>query len=428
MSKPFVNFRPKDPPPRVTENKALMKAYNWFPSDFKNTVPHKHARLLLKSKIRSNSIHLKLKDLKTPYLLSIMKRCKNARRFSFDITCNMHYNDKDIYEFSRTLSQFKRLNELEINTANAFSKITDQGLKHLIKRATKGLRLTNVNFDTSLNKNITDQSLTNFAHYLPKAKKLNKFSLKIMRNENITNGAVNKLCKVFPKLSKLSQLSISFPDCSNLTSETVLAVSRTVKSLNQLNDLSIALETYCKDDVFAEFKNSLFQLEGLHQLQLQFELRPVTDKRINELTAGFKSLKHLENLSLILPMNYELTDNGINDMAQNIAELQHLNHLRIEIWRSATLSDQSMKNFIQHIIQLKHLESLELSFSYMENLTNNGIASLNSLIKQMTNLSKFWLIIRCCDKIDNDSEAIQNLKKIMLETLNLKEKIITIIK
>jgi len=249
-----------------------------------------------------------------------------------------------------------------------------------------------------------------------------------MRNENITNGAVSKLCKIIPKISKLTQLSLSFPDCSNLTSETVLAVSKTVKSLNKLNDLSIALETYCKDDVFTEFKNNILQLEALHRLQLQFELRPVTDKRINELTAGFKSLKHLENLSLILPMNYELSDNGINDMAQNIAELQHLNHLRIEIWRSATLSDQSMKNFIQHIIQLKHLQSLELSFSYMENLTKNGIESLNSLIKQMTNLSKFWLILRCCDKIDNDGEAIQNIKNTMSEATNLKEKILTLIK
>jgi len=214
----------------------------------------------------------------------------------------MHYNDKDMFQFARTLSQFKRLNELEVNTANGFSKITDQGLKNLIKRATKGLRLTNINFDISLNKNMTDESLANLTKYLPKAKKLKKFTLKIFRNENITNEAVNKFCKNFPKISQLTQLSLSLSDCANLSNEAVLAISRNIINLKQLTDLSIALENYCKDEIFTEFKNNILQLEGLHRLQLQFELRPVTDQRINELTAGFKSLKHLENLSLILPM------------------------------------------------------------------------------------------------------------------------------
>jgi len=94
----------------------------------------------------------------------------------------MQYDDKDMYQLSRTLSQFKRLDEFRINAANGFSKITDNGLKHMIKRTTKGLRLTNISFDISLNKNITDESLLNFQKYLPKAKKLTHLTLKIIRH------------------------------------------------------------------------------------------------------------------------------------------------------------------------------------------------------------------------------------------------------
>jgi len=81
-----------------------------------------------------------------------------------------------------------------------------------------------------------------------------------------------------------------------------LNVSKSIKNLKQLDDFSIAMENYCKDEVFSEFKNNLLQLENLHRLQIQFELRPVTDKRLNDLTIGLKSLKELKNLSLILPM------------------------------------------------------------------------------------------------------------------------------
>ena len=106
-----------------------------------------------------------------------------------------------------------------------------------------------------------------------------------MRNENITNEAVSKFCKTFPKISQLTQLSLSLSEyikkysfhnklnsCANLSNEAVLAISRNILNLKQLTDLSIALENYCKDEIFTEFKNSILQLEGLHRLQLQFEL------------------------------------------------------------------------------------------------------------------------------------------------------------
>jgi len=63
-----------------------------------------------------------------------------------------------------------------------------------------------------------------------------------------------------------------YESCSNLTNETILNVSKSIKNLKQLDDFSIAMENYCKDEVFSEFKNNLLQLENLHRLQIQFEL------------------------------------------------------------------------------------------------------------------------------------------------------------
>jgi len=74
---------------------------------------------------------------------------------------------------------------------------------------------------------------------------------------------------------------------------------------------------------------------------------------------------------------------------------------------------------------MKDLETLELSFSYMENITNKGIKSFSSIITQMPRLSNFWLIFRCCEKIND--EAINNLRQTLSQASNLKEKILTII-
>jgi len=86
----------------------------------------------------------------------MIKICTNCQELSVNLKGLMNLESMlpmGIYQFLKAKQFFvASSNNFPATKLNShrFSKITDNGLKHMIKRTTKGLRLTNISFDISL--------------------------------------------------------------------------------------------------------------------------------------------------------------------------------------------------------------------------------------------------------------------------------------
>ncbi|KAL4434992.1 hypothetical protein ABPG74_017748 [Tetrahymena malaccensis] len=344
-----------------------------------------------------------------------LKHLQNLQILEIIFEQNHEFQKEVIIELSQSISQLKRLEELQLNeflkkrdyesNIQFFDSVGQLENLKVFKVEVKFEHNQGVNLCTSLSNNIKQLN------------QLVQLDIFFGSNSNIGEEGAQSFSEALQNLTNLNTLRLTFDNGNKIRNYGAQQLGEALGKLTELQNFVL----YIRDQNYIGIEGSSSIFDGLKKcvkmskLDLSIENNKLTKYGVIKLGQALENLINLESLSINLVE--DIREEGASAIGIGLSKLEKLNTFNFTLECKFCITQLGIRKFSQEFKQLQKLEKLCLSF-YENSLRNcQGLLELSEGLSHLKNLKDLDITLYGESDVDSQSyiafgKALQNLSQV----------------